>query len=202
MADSTRVVATRDLKLYYVPWHASTILPANTVLWGTAWGTPAGQAGAYVDAGYTIGGLSFAMSVDRTPINVDQELDPILRIATGRDATMTTALAEFTPQNVRIATGQGTVTTVAAGAARGYDDLDITSTVTDTYYTIGFDALSVGDGEAIRIVGWKVLPTGSPNLSILPTEATTIPIEGALIPDTSVSPARIAKVRDIIAIAA
>lgn len=201
MADQTRVFASRNTKLYYVAWHSTTRLPDNTTLWGTAWGTPSGQTGAYVDAGYTIGGERWRFSVDRAEILVDQELDPVLRPATGRDCQISTNLAEFSAANVKLVAGQGTITTTAATtAARGNDDLDIVSTVADNYYTVGIDAQNPGDSEALRIVLWKCLMTGAPETVFAPTEAAQLPLEASAVPDTSTSPARIAKVRDIIPI--
>lgn len=198
--DATKVVATRDYKVYSVPWSSTNIIPADTVAYGTAWGTPAGQSAAYVESGYVKGGLHFTSSVERGQIRVDQELDPVLRPATGRSVQMSTNVAEFSPVHIKDATGQGAVTTVAAGSGtRGHDDWDLTSTITDNYTTIGFDISNHGDSEAIRFIGWKGQVLGSPTLDITAEDSIVIPLELALLPDTSTSPARIAKIRDIIA---
>lgn len=199
MADQTRIFASRNTKLFYVPWHSTTRFPADTVLFGTAWGTPSGQTGAYVDAGYTIGGERWRFSVDRAEIMVDQELDPAMRPATGRDCQLATNLAELAATNFKLATGQGAITTVAAGAGtRGHDDFDLTSVVADNYYTVGIDAQNPGDLEAIRILLYKCLMTGQTETAFLPTEAAQIPLEASALPDTSASPARVATYRDVI----
>ena len=196
--DATRVLASRDYKVYTVNWHSSNVLPANTILYGTAWGTPAGQSQAYTESGYVDGGLHFTSSVDRSEVRVDQELDPILRPATGRDVRMSTNLAEFSGANIKSATGQGTLTTVAATTAlRGYVDWDLDSSIAENFLTIGFDIQANGDDEAVRLVGWKGQVLGSPTLDFTAEDKVIIPLELQLLPDTSTSPARIARIRDI-----
>jgi hypothetical protein len=198
--DATKVLASRDYKVYTVNWSSTNTIPLDTVAYGTAWGTPAGQSAAYVESGYVDGGLHFTTSIDRAEIRVDQELDPVLRPATGRDTRMSTNLAEITAANIRSATGQGTITTVAAiSGTRGHDDWDLNSTVLSLYLTVGFDILHPGDAEAFRMIGWKGQVLGSPTFDVTPEDKFVIPLELALLPDTSTSPARIMKIRDIIA---
>ncbi len=202
MADQTAVLATRNFWVYKVPWSSTNTIPANTVTWGTAWGTPAGQSAAYANVGYTIGGLDFNIEVTRGEIRVDQEFDPVLRPATGRNMSLSCQMAEFTPLNVYNAAQQGTYTAVAATtAARGYSDLDIVSTITDTFQTVGFD-VEGQDLEPIRIIAWKTQPSGGISGQIRPTEAATIQLNAVCFPDTSVSPGRILKFRDVTPIAA
>lgn len=191
------VIAGRDFKVFRVPFDATNTIPADTVLYGTGWGTPAGQSAAYVEAGYTSGGLHFGIAVNRGEIRVDQELDPILRPATGRDMTMNTNLAEFTPANIQVGSGQGTITTVAPGVARGHDDLDITGTIADDYWTIGYDISHQGDGEAFRIVGWRMQPTGGVQGDITPNDAALIQMNMTAFVDTTSDPDRVLKIRDI-----
>jgi hypothetical protein len=197
--DQTKILSGRNFKLYTVAWHASVIPPADTVAYGTAWGTPAGQTGAWVEAGYTEGGLTFTAEVTRGEIRVDQELDPVLRPATGRNLTMSTQLAEFTGPNIKASTGQGAITTVAAcSGTRGHDDLDISSTIADNYLSVGFDISHPGDSEAFRVFGWKTLPGGGFTGTVTPTDKAVIAFSAQLLPDTSTSPARIMKIRDVI----
>ena len=151
--NSAKVLATRDIIFYYKSYHASNILPANTVLWGTAWGTPAGQTGAWVDGGFTQGGLGFSAEISRTDIRMDQSLDPVLRPATGRTVSMTANLGEFNLASVVTATGQGSVATLAATTGvRGYDEWSMGSTVADNFYSTAFDVQHPGDDEAVRVV--------------------------------------------------
>ena len=77
------LLASRDLKFFYKTYHSTNRLPADTVAWGTAWGTPSGQTGVWVDGGYTQGGLGFAAEIGRSDIRMDQSIDPVLRPATG-----------------------------------------------------------------------------------------------------------------------
>lgn len=196
--DQSKVLATRDYKVYTVPWDASNDIPADTVLYGSAWSTPVGQSAPYVESGYVDGGLHFTSSVERSEIRVDQELDPVLRPATGRDVRMSTNLAEFGPSNILNATGQGALTTVAAtSAVRGHSDWDLTSSIAENYLTVGFDLQHNGDDEAVRVIGWKGQVLGSPTFDFTADNKVVIPLEVQLLPDTSDSPARIAKIRDI-----
>jgi hypothetical protein len=197
--DQTKVISGRNFIVYTVPWHASVTTPLDTVAYGTAWGTPAGQTGAWAAVGYTDGGVNVALTVDRGEIRVDQELEPILRPATGRTTTFETTLAQFTAANLKNAAGQGTITTVAATtAARGHDDLDVSSTITDTYIAAGLDFQHPGDNEAFRVFVWKCLPQGGVSASFNPDDKATIPFALNAFPDTSTSPARIIKFRDVI----
>lgn len=195
--DVTKVVAGRDFKVYSTPWAAGNKLPTPAA-YGTAWGTPSGQPAAWVESGYTEGGLNFSIEIQRGEIRVDQEVDPVLRPVTGRNMQLSTNLAEFTPANIKASVGQGSLTTVAAGSGtRGYVDLDISSDVQDNYLSVAFEIKAQGDGEAIQIVGWKTIPTGGVRGTISPTAAATIQLQATCFPDTSTDPARIVKMRDI-----
>lgn len=192
MADQTKIMATRDTRLYVEPFLTGNALPADTVLWGTAWG------GSWVDEGYTIGGLHFRASVQRTEIKVDQEVDPVFRIPTGRDMGITTNLAEITAAHIKTATGMGAITTVAAiSGTRGHDDLVIGSSLAETYNSVGADVLAP-DGEAFRLFLKKALIVGSPTIDLAPEAAGQIAFDAAALPDTSVVPTLIAIIRDVI----
>lgn len=202
MPNQAAVLSGRNFDMFTVPWHPSITVPPNTLVYGTPWGTPAGQTGAWVAAGYTDGGLNFSAEVTRGEIRVDQELDPVLRPATGRDMRMGATLAEFTVANIKAATGQGAITTVAPTAGvRGHDDLDISSTISDLYLGVGFEIKHPGDNEAFRVFGWKSLPTAGFSGTVNPDDKATIAFEATLLPDTSVNPARIMKLRDVLAAA-
>ena len=198
--DSSQVLSSRNFRIYVASWNSTTILPLDSVDYGTAWGTPAGQTGAYSDMGYTDGGLNFNVSIDRGAINVDQELDPILRPATGRDTRLSTNLAQLTPANILSATGQGAVTTVAATtAARGHTDWDQDGDIDDIYLTVGVDIQHNGDSLPARLAVWKGQVLGGMSITLNPTDKAVIAFEIAALPDTSTSPARIARYRDIVA---
>lgn len=200
--NSAKVLATRDLIFYYKDYHVTNVLPANTVLWGTGWGTPAGQTGAWVDGGFTSGGLQFSAEISRTDIRMDQSLDPVLRPATGRTVTMAANLGEFDLDSLVTATGQGSVATTAATTdARGYDEWSMGNTVADNFYSVAFDVQHPGDDEAIRIVGWYAQPTGAESWTFGPEAAALTPFNVSLFPDPA-NGNRVATIRDIIPIAA
>lgn len=193
------VLFGRDFKVFTVPWSSTNTIPLDTLVYGTDWATPAGQSAPWVEVGYTDAGLNFGIEITRGEIRVDQSLDPVGRPATGRNMTLTTNLAEFTASNVKNAAGQGAITTVAPGVGtRGHNDLDIGPTITDTYLSIGYDILH-RDGEAFRIIGWKTLPSGGVSGAINPEDNAVIALAAQCLPDTSTTPNRILKMRDVIA---
>ena len=185
--NAAQVVAGRDIIVYSEPFNAANSFPANTIAWGTTWG------GAWVDLGYTRDGLRFRMSVQRQLINVDQVVDPVLRIPTGRDVSMETRLAQITARNLSDATGQGTVVTTG-----NQEDYIVAGTITDQYVTVGFDVRNPGDLLPIRIVGWRGLVQADVELAFNVTEAATIQFNVGLLPDTTAVPTRVAQFRDVI----
>jgi hypothetical protein len=197
--NQAQVISGRDFIVYTVPWNATVIIPPDTIAYGTAWGTPVGQTGAWVEAGYTDGGVTVSIEVTRGEIRVDQELEPILRPATGRNTAFTSTLAQFTPANLKNAAGQGVITSVAAASGtKGHDDLDISSTIADNYIAAGLDFLHPGDQQPFRVVAWKCLVQGNVSAAFNPTDKATIPFALNAFPDTSTTPARIVKFRDVI----
>lgn len=201
MAGQTnKVVASRDIAVFYKIWHATNRFPADTVLWGTAWGTPAGQTGAWVDAGFTRQTV-FGAEISRGEVRMDQSLDPVKRPATGRTVTMGAELGEFDLDSVVTATGQGSVTTLAATtAARGYDEWAMGSTVADNFYSMAFDVLHDGDDEAIRFFGVYAQPIGAQSWTISPEDALMTPFSLTLLPEPSTG--RVALIRDYAPISA
>lgn len=198
--NQAEVLSSRNFRLYTVPWHATTTLPEDSVDYGTAWGTPSGQTGAYSDPGYTDGGINFNVAIERGAISVDQELDPVLRPATSRDTRLSTNLAQVTPANILSATGQGAVSTSAATtAARGHTDWDQDSDIAVNYLTVGVDVEHNGDSLPFRLALWKCQVLGGMQITLNPTDKAVVTFEVAALPDTSTSPARIAKARDILA---
>lgn len=205
MPDASKVLASRDIIFYYVDYDATNRLPANTVVWGTAWGSPSGQTGGpWIDGGYTQGGLGFSAEISRTDIRMDQSIDPVLRPATGRTVSMTANLGEFDLDSLATATGQGTVaTTAATTAVRGYDEWSMGNTVADNFFSVAFDIKHPGDDEAVRVVGWYVQPTGAESWTFGPEAAALTPFNVTLFPDPSaLNGNRVATIRDIIPIAA
>lgn len=305
MGDATKTIAGRNFKVWAAPYASTNVFP-NQSPWGSDWS--AGVSTTYVDKGYTVGNVRFSVGFARTDIRVDQLIDPVTRIATGRTITLNTALAQITAANLRDGTGNGTVTSFVAtptsitppaaaptlstagtggtvlagvyivgftwvnangettlsptasittsgttstitvtvptlpsgataaavyvsqangtaltrqgqtatttftltappttsGAAantsnltgtRSYDDLDFSSVIVDNYYTVGFDIQQFSNSEAIRVVAWKGLPTGTPAIAVAPNAPSSIAYDISALPDDSVSPSRILKVR-------
>lgn len=199
--DATQVLFSRDYKFYTVNFSVNTALPnTNSVPWGNAWGNAGNMTSPWVETGYLIGGMDFTTQVQRAEIRVDQELEPIGRPATGRDTRIKTGLAEFTANNILSATGQGTVNTVASNVGvRGHIDWDMTSTVNTRYLAAGADILHPGNSEAVRVLIYKGQVLGSVALPVRASEPAVIPLELAALPDTTTSPAQIAKIRKVTA---
>lgn len=194
MADASAVVAGRDFLVWTKPWATANVLPAATVAWGTTPGT------GWVDAGLTSGGLNASINIPRTDVRVDQLLDPVFRIPTGRDMRLTTDLAEMTPENLNVAAGLGDITVVAPGSGtKGTHTLAIGASVTETYTSIFYDILVPGRNEAFRIMAYKTLSVGNINMQFRDTTAATIHVEAAALPDTSTTPTRIMSVQEVLA---
>ncbi len=186
--------ATRNSALFSAPWTTSTALPADTVLYGTTWGS------TWVDRGFTQEGIELGITVDRSEIMVDQQLDPVLMPITSRDVSLKSNLAQMNANNLLLGTGQGAITTTAAASGvRGHDDYDLAATVSDSYSSWGIDIQNDGDTEAVRIFVPKGIAIGGPSLKFGdPAHNAKIPIEIRALPDTGRSPVAILKVRDII----
>jgi hypothetical protein len=185
-ADATQVVAGRNIIVYTEPYNAANAFPSNAIVWGTTWG------GAWTDKGFTRDGLHVRMNVQRQPIQVDQQVDPILRIPTQRDLEMQTRLAQISMQNLSDSTGQGTVT-----ASGSNFDYVVSGTIVDQFITTGFDILNPGDLQPIRVVGWRGFVQGDVQLDFNVTDAAQIQFSVAIVPDTGTVPARIMTFRDI-----
>lgn len=193
MADASAVISGRNYQVFSVAWNATTVLPPDATDYGAAWGTPAGQTGAWVNRGYTSQGLGFSMNIQRGEIRVDQEFDPLVRPITARTIQLSTNFAEMTPANIQLASGMGTLDTSIAT----HVDLDIGSTVTDTYYSWGFDILQP-DGKAFRVLVGKGIATGTPAPRFTPDAPAVIALQVDALVDTATTPVRVVKVRDIL----
>jgi hypothetical protein len=192
MADALAVVAGRQFWVHTKAYASGNAFPADTVLYGATF-TTAG----YTKLGYTAGGLGMAWNLQRGAINVDQELDPVMRPVQSRQLTLDSNLAEFTPANILLATGQGDIVTnelAAVTGVKGHHQIDVSSDVVEQYNTIIFD-IRQQNGEALRIAAWRGLATGSPSPRIEPNNPAILAYQVSALPDSSVSPARIASVR-------
>jgi hypothetical protein len=66
---------------------------------------------AWTALGYTLEGSSFTISPSFEDIEVAEELDPIDVQSTGRDMTVSFALAQLTAENLQLVLNGGTITT-------------------------------------------------------------------------------------------
>jgi hypothetical protein len=190
--NSNEVIAGRDVLVYTEPYTA-----ANTFPTVTAWGTAPG--GAWVDQGYTKDGAHIQWRMQFQEYTVDQQLDPVARIPSQRDLRLRANLGQVDSAAMQVATGQGTTTVVAAGSGtRGTNTLVITGTIAANYYSTYFDVRSPVSGEAARIVGWQGRSVGDINIDFHIPDLAQVNLELALVPDTSVSPARIAQLQVIL----
>lgn len=191
MGDADAVIAGRNFLVYSKAHGSSNALPADTVDYGDAWS-------GYEDRGYTSGGLGLQMNVQRGEIRVDQEFDPLTRPVNTRTIQLRTSLAEMTPENLMLASGLGEESNVSPSTGvRGHNDIVIGSTVADAYYTWGYDILQP-NGEAFRIMVYKGLATGSPSPQFTPENAALIELQVDALVDTSTSPSRVARIRDVV----
>lgn len=180
--------------MYTAPWAGAVAAPADTIIWGTAWGA------TWVESGLLSGGVRINSELTRGEVRVDQLLEPVVRPATGRSTTFETRVAELRASSIKDAVGQGSVTTVApTTGVRGHDDWDLTDVVSNAFISAGLDALHSGDNEAIRAIVWKSQPVAGMSLAFTSEDLAGITFQVAAFPDTSVNPARIMKIRDVIA---
>lgn len=158
MADAGLVLATRQARMMYKTYEATNDLPADTVDWGEDWGDD------YIDIGYTNGGIGTSMNVDRAEIRVDQLFYPVMRPITGGSIRFDTNLAEFSPENLLLASGIGTMADgVAPGAGtRGHEELTIPANFEEQEFTIAWEAVK-RDGEAFRAIIPRSISVSSPN---------------------------------------
>lgn len=192
MASATNVQQSRDFIMYEEPYSSGNSMPSDSA-WGTAWG------GSWVDVGYTDGGLRFNVSTTFDDVKVDQSIDPVLVVPTGRDIRLSGNMAEFTTANMKIATGQGTSSTTAATSGiRGHTDLAFDATIALTYLTVGFDVHASGDGESFRPVAWRSQARGNPQVQFSNSAKATIPFEVEAFPDPNNSN-RILTLRKVLA---
>lgn len=191
MANADAVIATRAYKLMYKVFNSANALPADTVAYGDA-------VTGYTDVGYTSGGLNAAMDQTRAEVRVDQSPFPIRNPITEVSFTLSCELAEMTPANLLLASGLGSVTSLAPSTGvRGHDDWALTDSFTDTYRT-WFARVQQPDNEVFQMAIWKGLATGNMDTTFEPDNPATIAIEIQALTDSSTSPARIATVRDVL----
>lgn len=192
MAGDGQLVQQGRNFLFYDAAYSSTNAMPTPDAFGTAWGGP------FRDVGYSDGGIGFNVGTTYEDVLVDQEIDPVGVIASGRDIRITAQLAQFTIQNLQAAIGQGTTNTVAPSpGVRGYTDLAIGNTINVNYRTAGFEVQrSLGDQESIIGMVWRGQNRSSVQATFAANAKTIIPYEIQAFPDPN-NANRVFTLRDI-----
>lgn len=190
--NSQQILQSRDIIAYIAAYSAANAMPADS-----AWGTAPG--GTYRDVGYTDGGLGFQVAAEFQDVQVDQSIDPVGVIATGRDIHLTAQMAEFTLQNLKDATSQGTITTTAASSGvRGHVDYTMDNTIGVNYLTVLFDVKhALGDSEAFRFALWRGQVRSAVQATISAGQKVILPLDVQAFPDPNNSN-RVMTIRDVI----
>lgn len=176
--NAANILQSRDMIPYATPYSAALTMPALA-----AHGTHPG--GAWRDLGATDGGLGFNVENTFEGVTIDQSVDEVAVIATGRNLTLSAQLAEFTMQNLKDATAQGTLTTqAAASGVRGYSRLAFDNTIGVNYQAVLFDVKhSLGDGESLLFVGWRGQVRSAIAGTVSAASKLILPYEVQLFPD-------------------
>lgn len=163
------------------------MLPDDDVEIGEDWGT----VGSYVwsFAGFTQDGLHVLHSATNNPIRVDQLTRAAKHIRTETDDRIRTTLAQATLENIKRATGRGTITNLApvdstpGPAARGWKRLRMTSDTRVEYIGVGVEGIAPPDVDYVprRIVCGKVMAVGSVDNGIMLTDISKIALELAAV---------------------
>lgn len=130
----------------YIAEIGSTEPADTTSAWDTAW----------VPLGYTDEGSVFNYELSVDNVEVAEELDPIARVTTGRDASIEFALAEITYKNLNLAFNGGLV--VGDGLAWEFEPPELGR---ETRVMVGWDAYNDPADNDLRMVFRRCLQGGS-----------------------------------------
>lgn len=140
-------------KLYIAPLDDGAAVPTPTPEPGNekdVW--PAG----WVPLGYTDEGSVFNYEISMDNVEVAEELDPIARVTTGRDASIEFALAEITYKNLTLAFNGGIV--VGDGLAWEFEPPELGK---ETRVMVGWDAYNDPADNDLRMIFRRCLQGGS-----------------------------------------
>lgn len=148
------IIAGQNSILWHKDYDAGNALP-TIAAYGTAWS-------GYDDLGGTSEGTEMSVSTETTDHFIDQVLDPVLTLFTSRATELRLNLAQFSPDNILRATGQGAVTTLAAGSGtRGHNTWTLDDSLSFEYASIGVEAQNPHDNEAIQWWAPRAFPVGN-----------------------------------------
>lgn len=140
-------------KLYIAPLKdglgAATAEPlAHNDAWPAGW----------VPLGYTDEGSVFNYELSVDNVEVAEELDPLARVTTGRDASIEFALAEITLKNLTIAFNGGIIADADTDADWEFEPPDLGN---ETRVMIGWDAYNAFADNDLRMIFRRCLQGGS-----------------------------------------
>jgi hypothetical protein len=140
-------------KLYIAPIESAPGVPmVEPSSFDDAW--PAG----WVPLGYTDEGSVFNYEISIDNVEVAEELDPLARVTTGRDASIEFALAELTYKNLTIAFNGGIIAAADSGAAWEFEPPDLGD---EQRVMIGWDAYNDFADNDLRMIFRRCLQGGS-----------------------------------------
>lgn len=186
---TNEVLAGRDILAYTEPWVSTNVFPTDG-----AWGVAPG--GAWTDSGYTKDGVQVLWRQQIQEYTVDQQLDPVVNIPLSRDLRFRANIGQVDMPDLVIATGGGSATATAAGSGtRGRADYILSGALSAAKYSVFYDCRNPISGEAGRFVGWKTQGVGDIDIHVHLPDIAIVNMEMKVIPDDSVTPARIAQFR-------
>lgn len=189
--NSANILQSRDMIPYVAPYASSNAMPALAA-WGVAWGAP------YRDMGGTDGGLGFNVEHTFEDVGIDQSIDPVAVIVSGRNIRLSAQLAEFTMQNLKDASSQGSLATVSpSSGVRGSVTLNFDTTINVNYLTVGFDVKhAIGDAESVQFMAWRAQVRSAVSGTISAGSKLILPFEVQAFPDPNNSN-RVLAIRDV-----
>lgn len=152
---------------------------------GTAQPSMTAAAGLFTDAwpaawvpwGYTEQGHTFSAQVQTGAITPAEELDPIAVVTTGRTSTVTFALMQVNPIQVKFGLNGGTISVLSGSGATIVNKYSPVAAGAEVRTILGWEA----DDHTERMIWWQCLNTG--NVQIARQKApnnATIPVEFTL----------------------
>lgn len=126
---------------------APDVLPADSTLFGAAWGGAWRNLGWSTPDGFAASGLS----QEQTPVNTAQQRPAVTFLAGNAAEAVAFSLIQATLQNIKDMAGRGVLTTVAPGAGTyGHTDLKFSDSAI-AYVALGIEAFGL-NGRPRRMI--------------------------------------------------
>jgi hypothetical protein len=169
------------------------VMPPNTLAFGATW------PGTWRDVGYTSeDGVTISFGAEYTEVLTAQQRLAVLRTLASTTDTVSATLLEATLQNIRDATGRGTLTTTPpAAGVNGQHSLILADPTVVEYVAIGFEGVAPPNdgGQARRAVFPMMLATGTVDMQNRIGEPTGLPVEFTRVGGAEGTP----EIRDVLA---